>query len=282
MPSNFIMATPFINAVGPTNVDSYQVDKPRHEQSSNIPGTFLDAMDVRIPVFATEQNVPVELEFDTDDSRARHWVVYASVNKTESPQVLADDGVTVLQARRSSTATVPIGTVRVIPFPHGPHPQPGHRYADNFIDGGQPDDAPESPTTWHTKMVQAPDRKTSLHDGVEPYVKMGRLAVLKEFRRLKLATLLIKTALGWLRENPHVFDASVSAVGLAQLGVGNDARIPQWKGLVCIHAQTTAVPFWEKLGFVQDEEMGTWWEAGIPHVGMFHRIKISNEIRVVR
>lgn len=47
----------------------------------------------------------------------------------------------------------------------------------------------------------------------------------------------------------------------------------RWNGLVCVHAQKQVVPFWEKFGFKVDDEMGEWWEEGIPHVGMFNRLE---------
>jgi predicted GNAT family N-acyltransferase len=285
------MATPFINSIGPSALDGYKPAQPREEQPSNILATFLDAMDVRMAVFVDEQNVPAEVEFDIDDPRSRHWVVYASVNKIESPEKLADDGITVLEPRRSSTTTLPIGTLRCVPFPHPPHPTPGKRYLGGELeDDGTKTDVAAGDDASPSLVVRRPslklsnmtDRKTSLHDGVEPYVKLGRLAVAKEFRRHKLASLLVKTALQWLRTNPGAFDLSISEVGLEQLGAGDDAKVPRWDGLVCVHAQTAALAFWEKLGFEKDEEMGTWWEDGIEHHGMFHKLKVRDELRVIR
>jgi len=49
--------------------------------------------------------------------------------------------------------------------------------------------------------MYAVDRKTSLHDGVESYVKLGRLCVIKEERGKSLADLLINAALDWAKEN---------------------------------------------------------------------------------
>jgi predicted GNAT family N-acyltransferase len=68
------MGTPFINFLGPTNLNGYDRKKGCANQSSDIPQTFLDAMEVREKVFVKEQKVPLENEFDSDDSRACHWV----------------------------------------------------------------------------------------------------------------------------------------------------------------------------------------------------------------
>jgi predicted GNAT family N-acyltransferase len=67
-------------------------------------------------------------------------------------------------------------------------------------------------------------------------------------------------ALKWAGENPISIDG-----------------IPKWNGLVCIHAQEKAVSMWQRNGFVVDEGMGTWFEAGIRHYGMFTRAKIKNQ-----
>jgi predicted GNAT family N-acyltransferase len=277
------MATPFINTLAPSaSVDTYRSAKGREEQPSTVPGTFLDAMDVRMAVYVGEQGVPAEVEFDFDDSRSRHWVIYASVNKIESHEKLAEDG-TVLKPRRSSTTSLPIGTLRCVPFPHPPHPIPGGKYlGSKLIEGDEAagtNDSDAAPTIVRRPSIKNGDRQTSLHDGTEPYVKLGRLAVLKEFRGHKLASLLVKTAFQWLRSNPNEFVQSVTRVGLESLGAAEDAKIPYWDGLVCIHAQIVAIEFWKTLGFEKDDLMGTWWEDGIEHCGMFRRLEITEEMR---
>jgi predicted GNAT family N-acyltransferase len=84
--------------------------------------------------------------------------------------------------------------------------------------------------------------------------------VVKEFRGKRLADQLVQMALKWAGENPISIDG-----------------IPKWNGLVCIHAQEKAVSMWQRNGFVVDEGMGTWFEAGIRHYGMFTRAKIKNQ-----
>jgi hypothetical protein len=71
------MGTPFIQLLKPSNLDEYDRHKRPSEQSSELPKTFLDAMEVREQVFAIEQNVPLENEFDSDDARSCHWVYLA-------------------------------------------------------------------------------------------------------------------------------------------------------------------------------------------------------------
>ncbi|PQE08444.1 hypothetical protein CJF30_00005301 [Rutstroemia sp. NJR-2017a BBW] len=207
-------ATPFIQFIAPTTLDGYDRTRPSTEQPDHIPKTFLDAISVREAVFVKEQSVPIEHEFDSDDPRACHWVIYASVN--------------------------PIGTIRLVPFPHPPHPQPGGRYA-------------------------AVDRATTYHDGVEPYIKLGRLAVLKEFRGAGISKLLANAAISW----------AVAELGMEKLGASGPDEIPLWNGLTCVHAQEQVASVWAKWGFKVDEGMGMWWEEGIKHVGMFLRVNIE-------
>jgi len=296
--------TPFVSGVGPVSVEAYKIGLPREEQPPNVPETFADAMEVRKAVFVEEQTVPAEFELDGKDSRSRHWVVYASVNTIVSPAKYAEDGVTLLELQRSVTKSVPIGTLRAVPFPHPPHPIAGMRYVgdeavgfgndsdndgngngnggnENDNGGGKNDNGNgetislQEASRKFPKPASLVDRKTTFHDGIEPFIQLGRLAVLSEFRGSSIGTLLVRTALDWLEKNPTIFNVSVAEVGLERLGVGTDpSKVPHWNGLVHVHAQTSAVRFWERLGFAVDHEMGSWWEEGIPHVGMFYRIKV--------
>ncbi|KAI8676701.1 hypothetical protein LRP88_10279 [Fusarium phalaenopsidis] len=268
------MATPFISLLEPGKVEEFQRGVPLDQQPSTIPQTFLDAMEVRQSVFVQEQKVPAENEFDSDDNRSCHWVIYASVKKTEEPEIL-DKAGKVLQHRKSSTRSTPIGTIRLVPFPHDPHPQDGGRY----IDGRLQDNDGEQNHMVLTGGVGRPpyiiERETTFHDGQEPYVKLGRLAVINEFRGHRIAGQVVNAALSWMKSNPSYFDPSIKEVGMEQLGASSDKEIPTWKGLVCVHAQKQVVDVWKKWGFELDEGMGTWWEEGMPHVGMFRRLDIA-------
>lgn len=212
---------------------SYDIRVPSTEQTADIPKTYLDAQFVRETVFVNEQKaIPVKYNQDRDDIRSYHWILYSPSSK-------------------------PIGTVRLIPPPHQLHPAPGQKFE-------VPD---QEPPGWSTEMVfnmplpeWAVDRRTDLHDGIESYIKLGRLCVVKEERGKGLADSLIRAALEWAKENREL--AKGEAV--------------EWKGLVCVHAQVAAVRVWERAGFVVDEGMGQWFEAGIRHFGMFKRIDLES------
>jgi predicted GNAT family N-acyltransferase len=55
------------------------------------------------------------------------------------------------------------------------------------------------------------------------------------------------------------------------IGNAEESREDQWNGLVLVHAQKAVQGFWERVGFVMDEELGIWWEEGLEHVGMWSR-----------
>lgn len=268
------MGTPFISLLEPSKLEGYRPGSAREDQPAGIPPTFLDAMEVREDVFVEEQSVPVENEFDEDDSRCCHWVAYASVHTTQEHEVRDETGA-VVQPRKSSTRSTPIGTVRLVPFPHSPHPVEGGRYWNNVLEGEEARPAEHDDGTAAAAFVQ--DRPTTYHDGRESYVKLGRLAVQKDFRGHKIAGLLVNTVLQWLKENPSYFDPSITELGLEQVGARRETEIPSWGGLVCVHAQKQVQKVWEKWGFKVDEGMGTWWEEGILHVGMFQRLPIGEK-----
>jgi predicted GNAT family N-acyltransferase len=200
-------------------------------------------MTVREIVFVKEQKaVTLPHHLDPDDARSCHWVFYAPA----SEQSLSGD-----------SPLQPIGTIRLVPYPHGPHPERGASY-----------EAPsryapveDSETFFrHPPPKYQVDRATSLHDGKEPYLKLGRLCVVKEFRGKKLGDVLIQAALKWASENPYF---------------GKEGTL-EWKGLVCAQAQEKAVTTWQRNGFVIDEEMGSWNTVGIKHYGLFHRVNVKN------
>ncbi|KAK3370868.1 hypothetical protein B0T24DRAFT_650100 [Lasiosphaeria ovina] len=292
------MGTPFISLLEPTLLN-WDRSLPSSQQpaSASLPRTFLDAMEVREQVYVTEQGVPQENEFDLDDSRSCHWVIYASVNI----KVPAHDSP---GRQRSETRTLPIGTIRLVPFPHPPHPRNGGVYADwKLTNAGAPvskdgqrdpsaandngngngnDEETVAPLTAnelerHARPLFGRDHATEFHDGAELYVKLGRLAVLKEFRGRGIAGQLVRAALGWAAQHGNYFNPSVAALGLDHLGGEMSGEVPmlRWRGLLCCHAQEDAVKFWEKAGFAADKKMGRWLEDGIPHVGMFQRLTLE-------
>lgn len=182
----------------------------------------------------------MEYEWDPDDARSSHWVMYSTI----------------------SSESIAIATIRAVPFPHAPHPENGARYEELG------DNPPPTPSREPRPYII--DRATSLHDGKEAYIKLGRISVLKEFRGEGLAKTLTMTALQWLRQNPTFF----SPMNLKDLDQ-ESTNMRVWKGLVCVHAQESVAPAWAKWGFEIDVEMGKWYEARIPHVGMCQRLIIA-------
>jgi len=261
-------ATPFISLQEPFNIDGYNRSIPYSEQSAEFPSTFLDALEVRETVFVKEQGYSLMMEGDSDDGRSCHWVVYASVNTTTQPQKEDSDG-NIIQRKQSTTKSLPIGTIRLVPFPHEPHPEPGSSW--------DVDESAEPKILQSSTPPHIVDRATDFHDGKEPYVKLGRIAVLKEFRGHGTASLLVNSALGWIQQNPTYFDRTLNDVSPSNVGEVKVEDIPPWNGLVIIHAQKSVVKAWERWGFQVDEKMGTWTEGGVPHVGMFRRLNVERE-----
>jgi predicted GNAT family N-acyltransferase len=235
-PKNMASTDPCIDFQPPGDLMlRYNLSAPASEQSPTIPKTFLHALSVREIVFVNEQKaVPLQHHIDRDDARSYHWILYSH-----------------------STPPRPIGTVRLVPFPQHPHPEPGSRF-----EAPSSDTPAEDSSLLFSKSLpeNKKDRKTDLHDGIEPIIKLGRLCVVEEERGKGYANLLIQAALTWAREHPGKFDKD---------------DVPKWKGLVCVHARVEAMSTWARNGFELDEGMGTWFEAGIKHVGMFCRLDLK-------
>ncbi|KAL1302687.1 hypothetical protein AAFC00_003050 [Neodothiora populina] len=261
-------------------LNHYNARERHAAQHKDVPEIFCDAMSVREEVFVEEQKVPLENEFDLDDPRSFHWVAYASVGTRNTEQTSAaidgakkEDGVVEADGsgRKGSTANkLAVGTIRLVPPPHPPHPEPeSHHAIDNHEGvpkGAEPEAGPN------------PD---VIYDGKEPYVKLGRLAVLPPFRGLGLSRLLIRAALSWISQNhEHVVPPlSPAAAEQRRLELGHDPEHNVFRGLVLIHAQTTVEKVYLSHGFVKDESMGTWFEEGIEHIGMWKRVELQPEGR---
>ncbi|KAI1820555.1 acetyltransferase [Xylaria intraflava] len=302
--------TPFISLLPPGRVYGYKAGVPHDQQSTDVPSVFKDAMSVRETVFVEEQKCPLEHEFDADDPRSCHWVVYASVKTTKEPEQRDPVTNAIIRPRRSEAISMPIGTLRLVPFPHTPHPVDGGRYVGNVLQhsddhngvgngngakngngkidhnihrGGLGDIMTQPPFEDLRRtfpLSYGPDRATEFHDGKEPYVKIGRVAVLPQFRGHQIAVQLWNAARKWLLENPTYFNPSVRELGLERMKVGDSHDIPKWNGLVCVHAQESVVKVYERWGFRVDKGMGKWYEEGIPHVGMFLRLEVNTEPQI--
>ncbi|KAJ8116359.1 hypothetical protein ONZ43_g4463 [Nemania bipapillata] len=291
------MGTPFLERIERPKLDGYDAKLPCDKQSPDIPSGFIDAMSVREAVFVKEQGFPLEIEQDRDDRRSCHWVIYASVKTTIEPEERDPATNSVIRPRRSETKTLPIATLRVVPFPHDAHPTNGSRwvggnleydrsdenrrpYGNNSTVGGTAIGSRARSGTDEARLsINLPfgrDRPTDFHDGKEPYVKLGRVAVLSEYRGLNIASQLWAAAKKWLQENPTFFNPTIRDLRLSVTPVTTDYNIPKWNGLVCVHAQEAIVEVYERWGFKVDEAFGRFYEDGVPHVGMFQRLDISS------
>jgi GNAT superfamily N-acetyltransferase len=157
---------------------NYNIRLPSTKQSpsSRIPQTYLDSQTVQENVFVEEQNaVPIKYQQDRDDTRSFCWVLYSSFPAVRS-----------------------IGTILLVPFPHHPHLAPGVRFE---VPNEEPHNFSQIMLFNMPLPVYAVERKTSLHDGAESYVKLGRLCVAKEERGKRFADFLINAALDWARGN---------------------------------------------------------------------------------
>lgn len=241
-----------------------------------FPPTFTEALSVRLAVFVHEQHCSPAAEIDTDDPRSWHWVVYASVSGpgvSSSQDISADEEG---KRRVSEGGRVPVGTIRLVPPPHGKHPENGKRYAGDEVVGlGTEDGGDTARGGSGSRLV---DRATTHHDGKEPYVKLGRLATLREYRGLGLGRLLVKTALEWVAKHAELM-AEGPKDPVQREREGNAAEKGaegEWRGLVLAHAQREVVEWYRGMGFVEDEGMGRWWEEGIEHVGMWKRVDVGS------
>jgi predicted GNAT family N-acyltransferase len=231
----------------------YDRTKPPTQQHVNdntdpakaIPQGFIDAMVVREEVYVKEQGVPLENELDDEDPKSFHWTAYASIpSKHSSSGSTSPDGLTESSRRTSTSTKIPIGTIRLVPPPHRPM------------------------------------KSTNMYDGKEPYIKLGRLAVIKEFRKAGISKLLIDTAIIFAREHPNEISPYFDPTRVEAMRQESDhGENLEWNGLILIHAQVGIQKLWRRYGFETDEGMGVWNEEGIDHVGMWKRLDVSRARR---
>ncbi|KAI5367681.1 putative GNAT domain, acyl-CoA N-acyltransferase, glucosamine 6-phosphate N-acetyltransferase [Septoria linicola] len=205
-----------------------------------VPQGFIDAMIVREEVYVKEQNIPLEHELDEDDPRSFHWIAYASV---PARAVVGNDGA---ERTGSGSTKIPIGTIRLVPPPHAPHPVgDGHDF---------------------------PQGNGASHEPNEPYIKIGRLAVIPDFRKTGISKLLIETVLAYAKAHPYEVGPLLDPASMEALKKGLGVS---WKGLVLLHAQTGVQKVWKRYGFETDQSMGHWDEEGIDHVAMWRRVSVD-------
>ncbi|KAB8298072.1 hypothetical protein EYC80_001837 [Monilinia laxa] len=229
------------------HVHTWNRHLPSYNQAhcSEIP-IFKDACYVREQVFVHEQQVvPLVHHLDPDDARSVHIVIYAPEN-SEPEDIISGDSRESFQSKY-----VPVGTIRILPYPDharplpnssivAPPPTTNEELLHSSIFFNLPPPAYESTVS------------SALHDGIEPYIRLGRLALLPSYRGRGYADLLIQAALKWASENPRF--------SYEMLREEEKKRVPEWRGLVCLHAREKAVETWGRNGFLVDEGMGTWWE----------------------
>ncbi|KAF3143359.1 hypothetical protein TWF703_010771 [Orbilia oligospora] len=101
------------------------------------------------------------------------------------------------------------------------------------------------------------------------YVLLGRLAVLKPFRKLGLARLLVEEALRYAAS-----EGSAGGFDLPGEGI-------KWDGKCYVHAQTNVQGWWANNGFYRDDDAGEWDEEGIMHVGMWKDIALERRRSII-
>jgi predicted GNAT family N-acyltransferase len=149
------------------------------------------------------------------------------------PSRVGDDAESANKSTR-----VPIGTVRVVPAPNAPHPE-------NDLGVGD--------------------------QGKESYVKIGRLAVIKDFRGMGIAQLLMRKAIEFIINHPGDVRLQLDAAE-RELHLQKNASL-EFRGLILVHSQVSVEKVYSRLGFEKDESMGVWIEEGIEHVGMWRRVE---------
>ena len=226
---------------GPTVFQSRRAPPFDAESNPSVPSTFLAALAVRFPVFVHEQKCSAAEEIDKDDPISWHWVVYVRESGEQSDKVAA-------------------GTIRLVPV------QP-------LLKHGEYNDKSEEKKEEEVKQALGPKHeRTEMWDGQEAFLKLGRMATLKEYRKLGLGRLLVDTAVEWLEQNHEEVVKEMEVDGAAK---NTDEVRGKWNGLVLVHAQKEIERFWGSCGFVRDDGMGEWWEEGIVHIAMWRIVTVK-------
>ncbi|OJK04595.1 hypothetical protein ASPACDRAFT_1851575 [Aspergillus aculeatus ATCC 16872] len=225
------------------------------------PRLLTDALTIRQTVFIDEQHCSAEEEIDADDGRSWHWVVYHTPEPTASTPAGAhppNQQPPQADATERSDRT-PVATIRLVPPPNIHEHHNHNRNGTGNGDGAEQEQEQEQEQ--------------------EPYIKLTRVAVLREYRGYGLGRAVVETALAWAREHAREIDAASAAYasveGKEKDGAGVVVARPLWNGLVLVHAQTQVEKMYERCGFVTDEGMGRWDENEIEHLGMWRRLVLE-------
>ncbi|EPE28276.1 Acyl-CoA N-acyltransferases (Nat) [Glarea lozoyensis ATCC 20868] len=239
----------------------YDIKQHPQSQSLEIPPVFIAAVQAREDVFvAMYDELTFENNLDYDDPRSIHFVAFSN---TPDEEDIEPNSITDIQTRNKFVLRA-IGTLRFIPFPqYHQHPPPGMVFdADSLRASAAVENSAE---LFLGIPEYKPDRPTKFHDGIEAYIKVGRMCVIKEWRGKGVMDELLRTGYKWLTENK----------GWTTGTIGGEERFGGWKGLICAHADINAKRSWERNGFVVDEDMGCWWILGIQHICMWKRIELD-------
>ncbi|KAL9608215.1 MAG: hypothetical protein Q9167_006937 [Letrouitia subvulpina] len=209
---------------------------------SSIPPLFKAALEVRDKVFVQEQQCPAENEIDEDDAKSWHWVCF-DMAETAGTQL------------GRGTIGRPVGTLRLIPA--APAEVEGEEMDREHLVKSEEDGREEG----EGLRTEPRHGKTEMWDGLESFVKVGRMATLKEYRGQGLARRLLEEAISWVGKNAH--------------RINEQGEEGSWRGLVLSHAQKEVEGWWKKMGFMTDEVLGEWWEEHILHVGMWKRVEVE-------
>ncbi|RAH79809.1 hypothetical protein BO86DRAFT_317517 [Aspergillus japonicus CBS 114.51] len=210
----------------------------------------------------TTPNPPTNPPLLTDALTIRQTVFIDEQHCSAEEEIDADDGRSwhwVVYHSPDAPRT-PVATIRLVPPPNVHSHHPNHSPNPNGAESG-------------AEQAAEQDQEQ------EPYIKLTRVAVLREYRGYGLGRAVVETALAWAREHAREIDEAAVAFAFATASAEKDggevvAR-PVWNGLVLVHAQTQVEKMYERCGFVTDEGMGRWDENEIEHLGMWRRLVLE-------
>ena len=217
----------------------------------NLPSGLKSAIAVRFSVYVYEQHFSAKEEIDSDDPRSWHWVALAA---PRGRSALSGNERAILGDGETGTEHIVASTLRLVPV--------SSLLPAADFHGASPHGFAEGPSR----------RPTALWDGCEPYIKIGRLATLPSHRRMGFGKLLVESAVEWAGLHREIL---CRPNGGSTEGIKEGSSEYQWNGLILVHAQKQIKRYWEKLGFVEDEGLGVWYEEGYEHIGMWKRITMG-------